>query len=188
MSRAFGIVNFAGNNIQGNPMQAYRPTGAISFLGRYRVIDFPISNMSNSGIDSIQVYIRRKPRSLVEHLGTGRHYNINSKRGNLNLLFCENGDENSIYSTDLAAYVENLDAIEEMSEEYVVIVPSYMVYHTDVSECGQCKRSFPELPGAESEQTKRCAVSGTKPRKCKKQKYFHGHLCNEKRDLPGSDR
>lgn len=45
MSRAFGIVNFAGNNIQGNPMQAYRPTGAISFLGRYRVIDFPISNM-----------------------------------------------------------------------------------------------------------------------------------------------
>ncbi len=74
-------------------MQAYRPTGAISFLGRYRVIDFPISNMSNSGIDSIQVYIRRKPRSLVEHLGTGRHYNINSKRGNLNLLFCENGDE-----------------------------------------------------------------------------------------------
>ena len=61
MSRAFGIVNFAGNNIQGNPMQAYRPTGAISFLGRYRVIDFPISNMSNSGIDSIQVYIRRKP-------------------------------------------------------------------------------------------------------------------------------
>ena len=106
MSRAFGIVNFAGNNIQGNPMQAYRPTGAISFLGRYRVIDFPISNMSNSGIDSIQVYIRRKPRSLVEHLGTGRHYNINSKRGNLNLLFCENGDENSIYSTDLAAYAK----------------------------------------------------------------------------------
>lgn len=71
MSRAFGIVNFAGNNIQGNPMQAYRPTGAISFLGRYRVIDFPISNMSNSGIDQIQVYVNQKPRSLAEHLGTG---------------------------------------------------------------------------------------------------------------------
>ena len=134
MSKAFGIINFAGNNIQVNDMQAYRPIGAFSFLGRYRVIDFPISNMSNSGIDSIQVYIRRKPRSLVEHLGTGRHYNINSKRGNLNLLFCENGDENSIYSTDLAAYVENLDAIEEMSEEYVVIVPSYMVYTADYEE------------------------------------------------------
>jgi glucose-1-phosphate adenylyltransferase len=83
MSKAFGIINFAGNNIQVNDMQAYRPIGAFSFLGRYRVIDFPISNMSNSGIDVMQVYIRRKPRSLVEHLGTGRHYNINSKRGKL---------------------------------------------------------------------------------------------------------
>lgn len=134
MSRAFGIINFAGNHVQGNPMQAYRPTGAISFLGRYRVIDFPISNMSNSGIDAIQVYIRRKPRSLVEHLGTGRHYNINSKRGKLNLLFCENGEDTNIYSTDLAAYIENMDAIEEMDEEYVVIAPSYMVYTADYKE------------------------------------------------------
>ena len=70
MSKAFGIINFAGNNIQVNDMQAYRPIGAFSFLGRYRVIDFPISNMSNSGIDVMQVYVRRKPRSLVEHIGT----------------------------------------------------------------------------------------------------------------------
>ena len=64
MSQAFGIVNFAGNHIQVDGLQEYRPVGAFSFLGRYRVIDFPISNMSNSGIDTIQVYIRRKPRSL----------------------------------------------------------------------------------------------------------------------------
>ena len=70
MSQAFGIVNFAGNHIQVDGLQEYRPVGAFSFLGRYRVIDFPISNMSNSGIDRIQVYIRRKPRSLTEHLGT----------------------------------------------------------------------------------------------------------------------
>ena len=79
MAKAFGIVNFAGNHIAVEGMQEYRPVGAFSFLGRYRVIDFPISNMSNSGIDHIQVYIRRKPQSLTAHLGTGRHYNINSK-------------------------------------------------------------------------------------------------------------
>ena len=79
MSKALGIVNFAGRNVHIEGMQTYRPVGAFSFLGRYRVIDFPISNMSDSGIDRIQVYIRRKPRSLTEHLGTGRHYNINSK-------------------------------------------------------------------------------------------------------------
>ena len=83
MAQAFGIVSFAGNNIRVGEMQNYRPVGAVSFLGRYRVIDFPISNMSNSEIEHIQVYVRRKPRSLTEHLGTGRHYNINSKSGRL---------------------------------------------------------------------------------------------------------
>ena len=99
MARAFGIVTSSGTHIKVEGMQDYRPIGAFSFLGRYRAIDFPISNMSNSGIDRIQVYVRRKPRSLAEHLGTGRHYNINSKRGKLQLLFSENNAENNIYNT-----------------------------------------------------------------------------------------
>ena len=131
MSKAFGIINFAGNNIQVDALQEYRPIGAFSFLGRYRVIDFPISNMSNSGIDVIQVYVRRKPRSLVEHLGTGRHYNINSKRGKLITLFQEDSAGNNLYSTDIAGYMENLDCFDEINSEYVVIAPSYMVYTAD---------------------------------------------------------
>ena len=79
MSKALGIINFSGNHIWVKGLQSYRPIGAMSFLGRYRVIDFPLSNMSNSGIDQIQVYINQKRRSLTEHIGTGRHYNINSK-------------------------------------------------------------------------------------------------------------
>lgn len=51
MAKAFGIVNFAGNHIAVEGMQEYRPVGAFSFLGRYRVIDFTISNLINSGIE-----------------------------------------------------------------------------------------------------------------------------------------
>ena len=131
MSKAFGIINFAGNDVQVNGMLDYRPIGAFSFLGRYRVIDFPISNMSNSGIDVMQVYVRRKPRSLVEHLGTGRHYNINSKRGKLNILFAETIEENNVYNTDIAAYIENFDCFDEIDSEYVVLAPSYMIYTAD---------------------------------------------------------
>ena len=134
MSKAFGIVNFAGRNVHIEGMQTYRPVGAFSFLGRYRVIDFPISNMSNSGIDRIQVYIRRKPRSLTEHLGTGRHYNINSKRGKLHLLYSENGMDNDIYNNDIAAFIENMEFIEQAHEPYVVIAPSYMIYTMDYSQ------------------------------------------------------
>ncbi len=128
MAKAFGIITSSETHIKVEGMQAYRPIGAFSFLGRYRVIDFPISNMSNSGIDRIQVYVRKKPRSLAEHLGTGRHYNINSKRGKLQLLFPETSSENDIYNTDIAAFMENIEIIERMHQPYVVIAPNYMVY------------------------------------------------------------
>lgn len=131
MCNALGIVNFSGSHIHVEGLQDYRPIGAFSFLGRYRVIDFPISNMSNSGIDQIQVYANKQPRSLVEHLGTGRHYNINSKRGNLHMLFSEMNIANPIYDTDIAAYINNLQYIERAHADYVVIAPSYMIYSAD---------------------------------------------------------
>lgn len=131
MTKAFGIVNFSGRNIQVKGLQDYRPIGAFSFLGRYRLVDFPISNMSNSGIDHIQVYIQSKPRSMAEHLGTGRHYNINSKSGKLRMLFSESGMHNSLYSTDVAAYHENLDCFEDIHHPYVVIAPDNMIYAMD---------------------------------------------------------
>lgn len=134
MDKAFGIVNFGGRRFWVEGMQEYRPSGAMSFLGRYRTVDFPISNLSNSGIDRIQVYIRRKPRSLVEHIGTGRHYNINSKRGRVHVLFSENGMDHDIYNNDIAAFLENMECIEQINCPYVVIVPSNMVYVQDFNE------------------------------------------------------
>ena len=106
MYEAFGIVSSSGRNIYVDGMQDFRPIGAFSFLGRYRVIDFPISNMTNSNIDRIQVYINNKPRSIVEHVGTGRHYNINSKSGRLQLLFSEHNNNNDIYNTDISCYMD----------------------------------------------------------------------------------
>ncbi len=128
---AFGIVSSADNTIHVEGLHDYRPIGAFSFLGRFRVIDFPISNMSNSGINRIQVYVRSRPRSIAEHVGSGRHYNINSKRGKIQLLFSENSSSRSIYNNDINAYFENLDIIQRMHQDYVIIAPSYMVYKQD---------------------------------------------------------
>ncbi len=130
-NKAFGVINSAANYIRVEGLHDYRPIGAFTFLGRFRVIDFPISNMSNSGFDRIHVYLNSRPRSIVEHIGSGRHYNINSKRGNLQLLFTQNNGARSIYNTDINSYLENLEQIERMPQDYVVIAPSYMVYKQD---------------------------------------------------------
>ena len=132
--KAFGVINSAANYIRVEGLHDYRPIGAFSFLGRFRVIDFPISNMSNSGIDRINVYLNSRPRSIVEHIGDGRHYNINSKRGNLQLLFTQNNGASSIYNTDINGYLENLEQIERKQQDYVVIAPSYMVYKQDFQQ------------------------------------------------------
>ncbi|MBQ9611210.1 MAG: glucose-1-phosphate adenylyltransferase subunit GlgD [Lachnospiraceae bacterium] len=132
--RAFGIVTAAPQYFHVEGLHDYRPIGAFSFLGRYRVVDFPISNMSNSGIDSIQVYIGGKPRSITEHLSGGRYFNINSKKGRLDLLFSREGartNNTNPYDTDIEAFIENLGPIERAPQPYVIIVPSYMVYRQD---------------------------------------------------------
>ncbi len=134
MAKALGIVTSADNTIHVDGLHDYRPIGAFSFLGRFRVIDFPISNMSNSGISRIQVYLRSRPRSIAEHVGSGRHYNINSKRGKIQLLFTENTSSRSIYNNDILAYRENLDYIQRAHQDYVIIAPSYMVYNQDFSQ------------------------------------------------------
>ncbi len=134
MAKAFGIINTTGNHIWVEGMQEYRPIGAFSFLGRYRIVDFPMSNFSNSDIDRIHVLVGNNPRSLTEHLGTGRHYNINSKRGKVQILFANNHTRHDIYNTDIAAFAENMGEIEKRREPYVVIAPSHMVFKEDFKE------------------------------------------------------
>ena len=128
MAKAFGIVTSSNSHIWVEGLQNYRPIAAFSFLGRYRMVDFPLSNMSNSDIKRIQVYIGARPRSLTEHIGSGRHYNINSKRGKIQMLFTEHCSENDVYNTDIAAFADNLEHIHKMKEDYVVIAPNNMIY------------------------------------------------------------
>ena len=90
--------------------------------------------MSNSDIINLQVYIASKPRSMVAHIGTGRHYNINSKRGRVQLLLPTEERVNSIYNTNIQALYENLEYIKRQSQDYVVIAPSCMVFKQNYDE------------------------------------------------------
>ena len=131
---ALGIIYFEGGiaNVQG--LADYRPVPAISFMGRYRVIDFILSDMTNSGIDNVQVYCKEKPRNLIEHLGSGNHYNINSKRGNLRILYGEKSFSSPVYNHDVANYMLNMQYIEEDTNPYVVLAPSYFIYSIDSND------------------------------------------------------
>lgn len=131
MLDALGIVNFEDSRVEVQGMSDFRTIPAMSFLGRYRIIDFVLSNMVNSGIDQIKVMVKDKPRSLIEHLGTGEQYNINNKHGFLQMLYPDYEAVNELYFHDLFLMKQNLPVFEDNRRRYVVIAPSYMVYLID---------------------------------------------------------
>ncbi|MBP0973389.1 MAG: glucose-1-phosphate adenylyltransferase subunit GlgD [Oscillospiraceae bacterium] len=99
-----------------------RTMGSIMFGGRYRLIDFPLSNMVNSGITEVGVITKSNYGSLLDHLGTGREWDLSRKKGGLHLLppFSQNiGD--GVYRGRLEALNNVWNYVQHSSAEYVIL-------------------------------------------------------------------
>lgn len=98
----------------------HRTMGSIMFGGRYRLIDFPLSNMVNSDIYEIGVITKSNYGSLLDHLGTGREWDLARKKGGLHLLppFSQEG---GVYRGRLEALNNVWSFLEHSKAEYVVM-------------------------------------------------------------------
>ena len=110
---------------------AERAMASIPFGGRYRLIDFVLSGMVNSGIDNISIIVRKNYHSLMDHLGAGREWDLTRKRGGLNIVppFAERSVK--MYSGRVDALDSILDWLEDQKERYVVLSDSYMAMNFD---------------------------------------------------------
>lgn len=99
-----------------------RTMGSIMFGGRYRLIDFPLSNMVNSGITQVGVITKSNYGSLLDHLGTGSEWDLARKKGGLHLLppFSQNAGD-GVYRGRLEALNNVWNYIEACKCEYVVL-------------------------------------------------------------------
>ena len=134
MSKVLGILNFEPSYVHVRGLEEFRPISATSILGRYRVIDFMLSNFTNSGVEAIKVFIKNRPRSTVEHI-THTSYNLNSKRGKIQLL---HGDvdysNNEIFNVDVQAFKTYMQFVDVENPSYVIIAPSHFIFKQDFSE------------------------------------------------------
>jgi glucose-1-phosphate adenylyltransferase len=125
-----GIINLnkRGNSI--NKLTHSRPVAAIPIGGRYRVIDFALSNMVNAQIQNIGIFAADRYRSLIDHLDNGKHWDLNRKIDGLFIFSPENksiDNSYSIKSGDIYNIFSNIDYIEKSRQKYVLISPSYMI-------------------------------------------------------------
>lgn len=133
MAKVIGLVNLH-SDVDFTGLTERRPVASVSFLGRYGMIDFVLSNFSNSGIDRVGVLIQRKPRSLFKHLGGGNSWNFNSKSGGVSLLYNEKYANNPNYNHDINNLTENISFLETNPSDYVVIAPAHIITNMDFSD------------------------------------------------------
>lgn len=127
MKDVMGIISLNENEKNILELTRNRPIATIPYAGRYRVIDFQLSNMVNSGISNIGVFASHKPRSVVEHLGVGRPWDLDRKRDGLFIFYPSLNLVGGLYSNDLNNLKENIEYLENSKQKYVVIAPSYMI-------------------------------------------------------------
>lgn len=134
MKNVYGILNLHGWPNLG-PLTEEHPLGSISFLGRYGVMDFALSNLTNSGIDRIAILVEKNSHSVRSHIQGGHVWIANTKTGDLGEYINEKALNTPSYNTDLANLKANLLPLEsQIIEDYVVIVPPYFVMTLDYSK------------------------------------------------------
>ena len=105
---------------------------AVAFGGKYRIIDFPLSNCINSGIDTVGVLTQYQPLVLNSHIGIGVPWDLDRNNGGVSVLPpYEKSDDANWYSGTANAIYQNIDFIDNYSPDYVVILSGDHIYKMD---------------------------------------------------------
>ncbi|MBQ4080026.1 MAG: NTP transferase domain-containing protein, partial [Thermoguttaceae bacterium] len=105
---------------------------AVPFGGKYRFIDFPLSNCINSGIDTVGVLTQYQPQLLNSHIGIGIPWDLDRNVGGVSILPpYERTGGSSWYSGTANAIYQNIDFIDQYNPDYVLILGGDHIYKMD---------------------------------------------------------
>lgn len=110
-----------------------RSMASIPFAGRYRMIDFILSSMVNSGIDNVSVIVRKNYHSLMDHLGSGREWDLTRKNGGLNIVPPYAEKDIKIYNDRMEALANLQSFLLDQKEKYVIMSDSNIAVNFDFS-------------------------------------------------------
>ncbi|MCI8651928.1 MAG: glucose-1-phosphate adenylyltransferase [Oscillospiraceae bacterium] len=109
---------------------------AVPFGGKYRIIDFPLSNCVNSGIDTVGVLTQYKPLELNAYIGSGLPWDLDISDGGVHILppYVQEDEKGTWYKGTANAIYQNLGFIEQYDPEYVLILSGDHIYKMDYSK------------------------------------------------------
>ena len=133
MDNVSAIILAGGQGERLSILAMERAKPAIPFAGKYRIIDFSLSNCANSGIQKVAVLTQYRPRSLVEHIGIGMPWGLSSPDREVRLLqpYLAREEGHDWYKGTADAVYQNLQFIEEQGAELVLVLSGDHVYNMD---------------------------------------------------------
>ncbi len=112
-----------------------RAVAALPMMGRYRLIDFLLANMIHSGMHNIGIIMQKNYNSLMDHLGSGRDWDLHGKRNGMTILPPNMSRDNvGVYEGLLDALRSNIGFLRRSKERYILVSDSYVLYRADYME------------------------------------------------------
>ncbi len=128
MRDTMGIIYTGDSNVSLQELTLRRSVAALPFGGRYRIIDFILSNMINSGIYNVGIITQNNYHSLMDHLDTGKQWDLDRKNGGLFILPpYVSHDNKGWYRGEIEAFHSNMSYIRKSLQKYVILSGSSMV-------------------------------------------------------------
>ncbi len=132
MSKVLAVILAGGQGERLSLLSQKRAKPAVPFAGKYRIIDFALSNCVNSGITDVAVLTQYRPHSLHDHIGIGKPWDLDRQKGGIHLLQPYIGrPESEWYQGTADAVYQNLDFIMEDRYDYVLILAGDHIYRMD---------------------------------------------------------
>ena len=135
---AAGIIFSSLNNSTLSRLTSARTVAAIPFACRYRLVDFALSNLVNANISNISIVANYNYRSLQDHIGSGKDWDLARRAGGINFISpfqTANNAQAKMFSTHMEA-LKNMKAeyIDRFKEDYVVLIDSDTVLNIDLED------------------------------------------------------
>lgn len=129
--QAFGLIFTGEANPYMRDLTLSRAVAAVPFGGRYRCIDFVLSNLVNTGIRNVGLIVQKNYHSLMDHLGTGKEWDLNRKRDGLFILPpFSTKDNTGVYRGDTDAFHSIMQYVRRSQQRYLILCGSHTVFNT----------------------------------------------------------
>lgn len=137
MIDALGLIFTDGFDVQLDALTERRTVASIPFAGRYRLIDFPLSNLANSGVRNIGIIVKKNYQSLMDHIRGGAEWDLNLRFTGLTFLppfSSVTSKEPDIYKNRLDALSSNISFLRYHKEKYVIMMGSDFIWNEDLED------------------------------------------------------